>query len=144
MIFTHFLSDIPWLVSFYTSLEKNTTFFYNFFGFGGISPPPPAGAPGFSYTYLTTKQHWTTIGILYEKISRKEYNEMKNFSIFAFFLQLLLKNHYLNWINEESHKIQFEFFEGCGEPSHLWGLGAGLLDKSLSNIVVFYVFIGIF
>ena len=45
--FTHFLSDLPESLSFYTALENNTIFDNNFFGFGGGGsfPPPHLRAP---------------------------------------------------------------------------------------------------
>ena len=48
--FTHFLSDLPRPLSFYTALENNSIFYNNFFVWGGVGgsftlPPPPAGAP---------------------------------------------------------------------------------------------------
>ena len=56
---THFLSDLPWPLSFYTALENNTIFLQQFFRFReGESSPLPLWAP------LSTNNSTTTNNIL--------------------------------------------------------------------------------
>ena len=45
LIFNHFLSDVPGILSFYTALENKTIFYNNFFGFGEGKLNPPLRAP---------------------------------------------------------------------------------------------------
>ena len=55
------------------------------------------------------------------KIKKKQRAD-ENLSDFCiFWLQFLLKNHYLKWINEESPKIKFYFFASLDEKHELFG-----------------------
>ena len=62
----------------------------------------------------------------------KSWWKFKRFCIF--WLQFLLKNHYLTWLNGESPKIKIYFFEGLGggvkapfsKILGVWGLGVSI------------------
>ena len=77
---------------------------------------------------------------MYEKIFRKEYKEDENLKDFwIFWLQFLLKNHYLKRIMEENPKMKIYFSRGWGGGSSHCSktsgdLGFGGLKQSLESL----------
>ena len=129
----------------FKQLWKRTPFFLHFFRFPAIFPPPTCGGP------------WVNIFLLYYKTTLKNH---KAFRMRKFLEKSTMKwkiSRYLHFffncywksiISSELMKNRLKFNSnfsrvvGSQVTFGVWVLG--LLDKSLSNMIVFYVFIGIF